>query len=147
MADADFRPVFAALEGEWRLERQGSGGEDFAGTAVFRAAGADSLLLVEEGELRLPAGAPLKARREWLWRLSGEAQLEILFHPGGRTYHLIPLHPHAGGWAGEAVHPCGDDFYRAQYRFGADSFQIVHDVSGPAKDYRLTGRYDRAASA
>jgi hypothetical protein len=144
-----FVKCFQALTGAWDLERTISDGSSFAGSAVFSPFGDDKLLLVEEGLFR-PAGLtdpsqqPMPAGRQWVWRLVASNQLEISYpEPDGRLYHCFRPVLEAGDWRGAAEHLCGADTYRADYRLGANSMEIVHDVAGPAKDYRLTSRFSR----
>lgn len=146
-----FADWFQALTGAWTLERTISDGSSFSGTAVFSPFGDNALLLVEEGLFR-PGGLtdphqkPMPAGRQWIWRLvgTGQGQLDISYpEPDGRLYHNFrPVHA-AGEWRGAGEHLCGADVYRADYRLGANRMEIVHDVAGPAKDYRLTSRFSR----
>ncbi len=133
-----------AFAGRWRLRREI---EDFAaghlarftGTAVFSPEEGGALALTEEGTLRLPGAAPLKASRRYLWRPGQGGAIEILFEDG-RPFHVI-----APGLKPEAEHLCPPDLYRVAYDFTAwPDWRAVWRVKGPRKDYRMTSRYTRA---
>ncbi len=92
----------------------------------------------EEGEMRLGAHRG-QAFREYrfLQCLDGRAAIT---HPDGSPF--IDLDLTRGRWATE--HWCAPDRYRVVYAvLGADCFLVRWRVTGPAKTYVLTSRYDR----
>ncbi|GIL02604.1 MAG: hypothetical protein BroJett030_25030 [Alphaproteobacteria bacterium] len=135
---------FAALAGSWRLTRQASDGSYFAGKADFVADGARGWLESEAGTFVTADGRQFAAGRQWRWRLTAGGVLDIAYPPPDeRPYHRFAPQAEGGEWRGEAIHVCGADRYLARYRLAADMIEIIHHVSGPAKDYRLTGRFTR----
>lgn len=158
MRECDNAPALQAwfdrLAGQWRVERRSSDGSSFTGDAVFARREDGSFQLEETGNLRLANGQSLPARRGWIWSFcpgNGEAgdAVEIRYseEAGGGPYHRFQPGEEAGIWTGKAEHVCGQDVYYAVYRLGSDSFDIDHDVTGPAKDYRLFASYRRDSRA
>ena len=132
----------AALEGEWRLDREirhtDGSRQHVTGTARFHW---QDLYLVqdEEGVLTgLPGGAEVKATRRYLWQAEN-GMANILFDDR-RPFHAIPL----GAEAPCATHLCAPDTYRVSYAFDLPAaWQALWSVDGPRKSYVMTSRYRR----
>lgn len=140
-----FEQVFAALAGEWRLDKNFSDGARFCGAARFIAIGANAMRLDEEGVLALATGSSLKAVRQWDWVLEEGRGLTISYPPesGGGVYHRFEPHFSAGEWTGNASHLCAADSYEAGYIFRPGFIYVAHRVTGPKKDYRIEARFSR----
>ncbi len=121
-----------------------SGGQHFAGTALFQRMAEDCLRLTESGVLTLP-DAQLQAGRAWDWFLRPDSQLDIRYpqEHGGAPYHLLTPVRDGEGWFGHASHSCAADVYDADYRIGEKAMLIEHLVRGPNKDYRVQARFSR----
>jgi hypothetical protein len=143
-AAGSFARLFHSLEGEWRLEKSMSGGQDFAGTALFARVAGDCLRLTESGVLTLP-DSQLQAGRAWDWFLRADGQLEIRYpaENGGGSYHRLTPVRDGGSWFGQASHLCAADVYDADYRLGEKAMLIEHLVRGPNKDYRVRAQFSR----
>lgn len=144
-----FATLFPNFVGSWRLRRRVSNGARFVGTAQFCEADTGSLTLRETGMLRLEAGQPVQAFRDWQWLHTGPRLLEVRYPPqaGGGAYHKVVLcHRRRGKvseWYGEASHSCGADTYQGFYRLNSRRLLICHQVNGPQKDYRMASLYIR----
>jgi hypothetical protein len=138
-AVADLR---AYLVGAWRLtraiedRRTGQRGR-LEGRAVFEAEG-DGLVYREEGRLVLGAFETL-AHRAYRYAFPVPHLAEVLFEDG-RAFHGLDLS--AGAWT--ATHRCGRDLYEGDFRAeGPDAWRARWRVTGPRKDQRLDGLYER----
>lgn len=139
---------FSSLAGEWRLEREISDGSRFVGEASFERIADDNLSLTENGTFFSANQTALPAGRQWVWRLLPGGLIEVRYpEPDNRLYHQFTPDYVEGHWVGRAEHICGADVYCGLYRLGPARMEIVHDVCGPAKDYRLTSRFLRLASS
>ena len=140
-----FEHIFAALAGEWRLDKEFSDRARFCGAARFLAVGATALRLEEEGVLSLAAGSSLKAFRQWDWVLEEGGVLAISYpsESGGGIYHRFEPQFSAGEWAGAASHACAADTYEAGYIVRPGHIVVAHRVTGPKKDYRIDARFSR----
>jgi Family of unknown function (DUF6314) len=137
--------VFAALTGQWRIERRIDPGlGTFTGVARIRPLRTDELHYREDGELRLATGHSGPAHREYVYILDGDAIRVCLVVDGepGTTVHRLDL---AGGSEASDVHLCRADRYLGTYSFaGADRFTVAMRVVGPDKDYEIHTSYRRA---
>ncbi len=140
-----FEQAFAALAGEWRLEKTFSDGARFFGVARFIANETNALRLEEEGVLSLATGGSLKAFRQWDWALEEGGALAIRYprENGGQPYHRFVPRFSGGEWTGAASHPCAADLYEAGYSFRPGLVTVAHRVTGPRKDYRIDARFSR----
>ena len=143
-----FADLFSGLPGRWRLTRRISNGARFAGEAVFASSPDGSLEMTETGQLHLPGAVPVEAFRKWHWVMRDAELLDIRYpqEAGGGDYHRIQLKVHSARrheWRGEASHLCGEDVYRGWYSLSPDCLLICHEVTGPAKDYRMASLYLR----
>lgn len=145
-----------AFLGLWSVSRRiedRRGGQEgaFRGTARFAVAGegvndaADEdgtgrLRYHEDGTLTLGRGMPLRATRDYLWRLA-DGRI-VVDHGDGRVFHAFdPAQP-------RAEHLCGQDLYQVEYDFSRwPQWRTIWVVSGPAKDYRMTTDYEPAPAA
>lgn len=128
----------ADFEGRWRMTRhivQADGPEArLEGVATWRAV-SEGLLCEEAGRLQIGDQPAVEARRSYLWR----EDLTVWFDDG-RFFHQVPL------WGGETGHWCDPDQYDGRYAFGDwPVWQVVWQVKGPRKDYRMRTEYRRAA--
>ena len=145
----DFGAWFNRLDGVWHLTREASDGSHFSGTASFSRLGEAKYLLHETGTMKLAGGENLPATRDWIWFLTDRGEIEIRYpdEAGGKLYHRFRPERVDGvqgdAWRGMADHHCGADLYRGTYCLSAGSIEIVHHVTGPAKDYRLAARLER----
>ncbi len=128
----------AAFTGEWTVSRRihdRRGGQEgtFRGRARFQTEGA-GLRYHEDGTLTLGQGMPLRATRDYLWRL--EEHRIVVDYGDGRPFHAFdPADP-------VAEHLCGQDLYQVEYDFGRwPMWRTVWVVAGPAKDYRMITDY------
>ena len=129
------------LSGTWRVDRAledaALGTGHFRGSATFTPDG-DGLAWVETGRMTLGRyDGP--ARRAL--RLVRDAQGWEVRFADGRPFHRLDVR---GDGHCAFDHPCGPDRYAGEFAVrGPDAFEIDWSVSGPAKDQRLTGRYER----
>ena len=143
-AAGSFARLFQSLEGQWRLQKSMSGGQNFVGTALFARLAADCLRLTESGVLTLP-DSQLQAGRTWDWFLRADGQLDIRYprEQGGAPYHLLTPVRDGATWSGQASHLCAADVYEADYRLGEKAVLIEHWVRGPNKHYRVRAQFSR----
>ena len=128
--------VFARLAGSWSLTRSLSTGASMTGEAIFTPRNDGALAYRETGTLRLPGKQTFDAERRYIYRATQEGFSVFFAEPSEPLFHLILLHEVDGVLNGHAHHPCRDDTYLSTYEFHCDgSFTLVHDVSGPAKEY------------
>ncbi len=134
----------AYLAGAWRLtrviedRRTGQPGR-LEGRAVFEAA-RGGLVYREEGRLALGAFETL-AHRAYRYAFP-ETHLAQVSFEDGRPFHALDLS--AGAWA--ATHRCGRDLYEGAFRVeGPDLWRALWRITGPRKDQRLDGLYEREA--
>ena len=138
-AVADLR---AYLAGAWRLtraieDRRTRQRGRLEGRAVF-AADRDGLMYREEGRLVL-GGFETLARRAYRYAFPVAQMAEVLFEDG-RPFHALDLS--AGAWT--ATHRCGRDLYEGAFRAeGPDLWRALWRITGPRKDQRLDGLYER----
>lgn len=130
------------LVGAWRLtravedRRTGQRGR-LEGRAVFEAQGR-GLLYREEGRLVL-GGFEAPAGRVYRYAFPARQLADVLFEDG-RPFHRLDLS--AGLWT--AVHRCGRDLYEGAFRAeGPEAWRAAWRVTGPRKDQRLDGLYER----
>ena len=129
--------VFARLAGLWSLTRTLSTGASMTGGATFAPRDDGALVYRETGKLRLPGGQCFDAERRYIYRATPDGFSVFFAEPSEPLFHLIALHEVGGVLHGHAHHPCRDDTYLSTYAFRRDgSFTLVHDVLGPAKNYR-----------
>ena len=128
----------APFLGRWTVSRRihdRRGGQEgaFHGIAHFGPDGA-GLRYHEDGMLTLGQGMPLRATRDYLWRV--EQGRIVVDHGDGRPFHAFdPGNP-------VAEHLCGADTYAVDYDFSRwPQWRTVWVVSGPAKDYRMITDY------
>lgn len=126
--------VLADFEGRWQLARRILHADGpvatLEGTATWTREGA-SLIQSEEGELRMPGLAPLRATRAYRWHEGLDVHFE-----DGRFFHRVP----AGG--GSTRHLCDPDTYDVTYDFTDwPVFIVTWDVQGPRKAYHMVSRY------
>lgn len=122
--------------GTWELTRRIKHSDgtlvQFDGQAIW-AADDDGLCQEESGTLRIGTGAPIVAKRRYLWR----PELSVHFEDG-RFFHDVPP------MGGKAAHWCAPDQYDVNYDFAAwPVFQVTWQVSGPRKSYRMDSTYRR----
>lgn len=136
-APADMGPI-APFAGRWTVLRRiddRRAGQDgvFRGTALFTPA-PEGLRYHEDGTLTLGQGVPLRATRDYLWRLD-EGRIAV-DHGDGRAFHSFdPGCP-------VAEHLCGRDLYRVEYDFDRwPLWRVIWVVTGPVKDYRMITDY------
>ncbi len=123
------------LGGSWRLSRVI---EDRLTQTRSRVDGHLTLTVVSPGRIgwqerarwHRPDGEVDVRRALWLVRLDDAPTWWVRFEDG-RDFHL---------WApGErVVHPCGADTYRGVVSGTPNRWTVEWDVTGPAKDYRMT---------
>ncbi len=129
--------VFAQLSGRWSLTRALSTGASITGEATFMPRKDGALAYREAGKLRLPGGQTFDAERRYLYRAAEDGFSVFFAEQPEQLFHRIALHETDGALHGHAHHPCRDDAYISTYEFHRDgSFTLIHDVSGPAKNYR-----------
>ena len=126
--------TLAEFQGEYRLSRQITHADApparFLGQAVWSAKG-NGLRYVETGVLSVPGHAPMMSERRYFWA----PDLKVYFDDG-RFFHQVPA------VGGSTSHWCDPDQYTAIYDFGDwPDFQVIWDVKGPAKDYRMISDY------
>lgn len=105
-------------------------------------------MLTEAGRLHLPESETLEAYSKWHWVLTDKGELDIRYPPeaGGGEYHHVPIEAakdKPGIWRGEASHLCGEDTYRGLYSLQAARLLVLHEVTGPEKNYRMASLYLR----
>lgn len=143
----DVAAIFHCLEGRWALDRQIDPAGRFYGEAQFSLHGdKESLLFREDGVLEQD-GRQIPGYREFFYRLADD-RIEIDFaepHRRGQPYVALSFVREGNLLVARADHHCAPDSYRHEMRWeNSDRFMTDIRVSGPAKDYRLLTRYDRA---
>lgn len=127
----------ATLVGDWRLsrvvdDRLAGLRSTVAGRLSIEAHAPGRLRWTERGVWHLDGRDHEVRRTLWLVRdESGDAGAWWVRFEDGREFH-----PWAPG--GLVVHPCGADTYRGVVSGTPDRWTVEWDVSGPAKDYRMT---------
>ncbi len=134
------------LLGAWRVTRLGWDGVPartmrLRGTARFSACAAG--LLFEERGTMAAGGYLGEAVRRYIFCLKGASAADVCFEDG-RLFHPLNLE---GGMA-HVRHDCPPDRYEGRYRVLAPSCWLLSwRVTGPRKNYRMTSRFIRTASA
>jgi hypothetical protein len=146
-------PVFAALQGEWSLQRhiwQDNAVTPliFAGHAAFVAGDGAGYAYEESGNIDTQVGV-LPLRRRYAFEYDAAADTIVVRYwddgPAG------PLHSlRCGGASMTAAHRhvCGEDVYDVTYDFTdmlahAPAFVCAYAVQGPHKDYRMRSVFRR----
>ena len=98
-------------------------------------------MLVPSGSGRFPVvGIPCDRRkpRDQIVHFAGEPR---------RLFHEVLLQEHTDGLRAKGYHLCGHDTYATDYVFDAamHTFQIIHQVTGPHKNYKSATTYARCA--
>lgn len=135
----------AYFRGRWQMARLietptgGSIGE-FWGEACFEppddaAAGGRCLVCRESGVLRFE-GHDYASGRVTIWRFNADHSVEVSYADGRPFHAFTPGEP-------RAVHLCGADRYEVGYEFAHGTWWARWRVTGPAKDYWMTTRYQR----
>jgi hypothetical protein len=152
--------VFAALAGDWRIDRRVDTIGRFVGSARIVAAtmgvgdGADDgdgvLLYHERGLLQPARGPAIEAHRAFEYRLQHD-RIDVYFgearRAGQRYITLRFAGADGGGLAADDLHPCGEDLYHHQFCWQhADAFSTRVRITGPHKDYLVESRYTRRRS-
>ncbi len=130
-----------AFAGRWSLERRitdaKAGEMRLQGLAEFRPS-THRLLYREEGQLRLPGRAPIRAVQQYIWEVQ-RGWIAIRF-ADGRPFHGFPL----GVVQPEATYLRPPDRYAVAYDFRDwPRWRAEWVVSGPRKDYRMVSEYRR----
>lgn len=122
--------------GTWDYQREYDNGSRGTGTAFFKTNKGNRLFYSENGRLILPNNQELNSsiRYEFLFNPSG---FDIFFStPEAALFQSIRFELKDGVYTGQASHLCSKDVYISQYTFFQDkSFEIVHNVKGPKKNY------------
>lgn len=130
------------FEGLWQFTRHVANGmgpdAEVTGTVRFVPC-ADGLQLIEEGEMRLPGQAPMRAARRYHWTAADQG-IDVFFDDG-RYFHRIDAGLQVAGH-----HDCPPDLYDVAYDFSAwPVWQAVWTVRGPRKSYVMTTDYVRSS--
>lgn len=147
--------VFGMLVGDWLLHRRIEPGLGTAtGRAVFAAVGAERLDYREDVRVHLSTGFSGDAYRQYTYLLETD-RIRVLT-ADGNTLHVLAFEAtdetpggtaDETGWAAVDIHTCRADRYRGTYRMDVGGVLSVDmEVLGPAKDYRILTRYERARS-
>ena len=135
----DFR-FFAGL---WHVDRRIEPGGNFVGEAQFTPRSSMNIMEYQErGWLTTDEGVRTRASRNYLYEKTMSGFL-IRFHDTHQIFHSVDVAQLAEGISqGFAKHQCGDDLYKSTYRFesGKKTFEILHVVKGPRKDYTSNSR-------
>jgi len=104
------------------------------GEVEVRVDAAGSIVLVECGEWRGPAGR-MRFRNRWRWRFDGEyVKLAHERRGAGRAVELVRLDEIGPcRWSSAQPHECGADGYSAELRITAGEIVLKWRVHGPRK--------------
>lgn len=121
--------------GSWIYQREFDNGTWGTGLAEFKQ-NEDFLNYSEKGELILSNGQKLKSARQYLYKFQ-EKGFDIYFFEDQKSlFQSVKLKLKNGIYNGIATHFCSNDVYVSQYSFFKNgSFEIVHNVKGPKKNY------------
>lgn len=138
-----FDKYFEGLAGSWVLKREISSGETVDGRVEFLADEEGGFLVDEAGQMRLPNGHSVSAKRRWRWYYNLSSLLVYFDENPLRLYHDVKISANDDHWLGDAEHLCHPDTYCGAYQFFDDQIVITQDVLGPKKDYRIRSIYCR----
>ncbi|MFV1849517.1 MAG: DUF6314 family protein [Porticoccaceae bacterium] len=144
--------IFAALAGNWSLERDLGEVGRFVGDVSFHVAEPDKPNLLryrEEGFLTRRDGQRFDGYREYDFVLhENPAAIELLFRDPlsfGNRYVMLQFGEDAHeGLCARDIHPCGEDFYHhCMIWQDEDHFETKIKITGPKKDHLLHSIYRR----
>lgn len=138
------------------------------GTATFTPLSPHTLLYSENGAFTTATGLEFSVRKKYVYQLTNPGRtpsIVVKFFDdvgdgggegeGGVFVEMGELREDAEAvWVAEnkAQHVCGEDLYRARWRFGSGMvgengggmwWEVRYDVKGPRKEYVSTTRYER----
>ena len=147
--------IFAALAGQWSLERDLGDVGRFVGDVTFEKAEPtkpEILRYREEGFLTRPDGKRFDGYREYDFVLHEDpAAIELLFRDPlsfGNRYVMLQFGEDAtDGLCARDIHPCGEDFYHhCMIWQDDDHFETKIKITGPKKNHLLHSIYRRKQS-
>ena len=138
--------IFLKLPGMWQLSRKVANLGVFEGQAHFSTPLSLTLRYREEGVLHHFSGAELEGFREFDFRLILDT-IAIDFvedHRRGNRYVDLRFDRRGSSLVAQGIHECPPDTYVHRMKWVTDdSFNVVIDVRGPAKNFRLVSTYER----
>lgn len=136
--------ILEFLFGAWTYDREFDNGNSGIGTVNFIKNKLNGLEYSELGTLKLVDGTVLTAKIKYYFNAK-EKNLEIYFFETPKIlFQGIELKIKGENIIGKATHHCGKDFYDSEYVFKANgTFQIIHKVVGPKKNYVSKTNYQK----
>jgi hypothetical protein len=147
--------IFAALAGDWTLERDLGDVGRFVGDVSFVAADPDNpnvLRYREEGFLTRADGQRFDGYREYDFVLHKDfGSIELLFRDPisfGNRYVMLQFgEDENDGLCARDIHPCGEDFYHHCMIWQDEyHFETKIKITGPKKDHLLHSIYRRKSA-
>lgn len=136
--------LFLFFAGEWSLSREIDPHGSFEGSAMFTQIDDNTLQYEEQGVLQLKEGYTLDdVTKRYLYKFEDEV-LVIYFDDGpdkGKLFHRLEFDEQG---LALATHDCPPDVYQAKMHLkSSDAFEIIYDVKGPRKNYKITSLYKK----
>ena len=137
--------IFHFLKGEWVLKREINPHGSFEGTAKFTLLDDMTLAYKEEGVLTLNAGNALDdVTKRYIYKLEGGG-IAVYFNDGPNKGNLFHHLEFDNNGIAITTYDCPPDIYKTKMHLKfPDAFEIIYDVNGPKKQYRIKSYYERA---
>jgi len=138
--------IFFKLPGMWQLTRKVDDLGVFGGQAHFSTPLSLTLRYREEGVLNQVSGPEMESFREFDFRLIRDT-IAIDFveeHRRGNRYVDLRFDRHGSLLVAQGTHKCPPDTYEHRMTWHSNnSFNVVINARGPAKNFRLDSKYER----
>lgn len=129
-------PDKADFIGIWDYQREFNNGSCGTGTACFKTDKGNGLFYSENGKLVLPNGQILNSSVQYVYLFNSRGFDIFFLTPKKALFQSVNFELKDGVYIGQTSHLCSQDVYISQYTFFQDkSFEIVHNVKGPKKNY------------
>jgi hypothetical protein len=136
--------IFCSLEGTWKLSRIIPNQGSVEGVAHFKKDPSypDILFYREEGVFTFSDGNQYAISQEYEYRYSKEKISVYFVRDRDRLLHYLEFtEPNKAS----GMHLCGCDIYFATYEFKLPSeFELMYDVQGPKKNYRIQTVFEKS---
>jgi len=135
---------YSLLLGEWSFNRVFDNGNTSYGKVLFKFNNKNEFIYSETGNLKIKNGKVLRSNRKYIYSIL-KNELQIYFYETPKLlFQSIQLKNNDGILHGISSHQCIEDCYISNYIFKPNlEFEIIHNVTGPRKNYSSHTTYNK----